>query len=451
MCYKTLRQGSVIVFRTLLPAVLLSGLLFQARGEWSFYLVNNASVTPAIRLDGSGTPCVVYARAPYIKFSTLQGHYWVDENVHQSSYGGLGWPSLVFDAQGVPHISFSAGGTLFYAFRDREDRSWTVFNLYPAVGTWTSIALTPGGAPCISWYSFAHDLRFMVWNGGGWTQETVDQSADAGACNSLAVDETGLAHIAYCQFQPFPAVRYARRVDTGVWETFLVDSSMNCAMGTSLALDGNGNPAMSYNADGETKYAFWDGSSWTVQTVYATDTGAYAYGTSLALDKYGYPHIAHCDPSAFSLLCSEDQGGGWQTVTVGSPGGSNGDPSLAMDSQVRPHIAFIRNGSLYYAFNDEPSGVGQAGFQAVEAGLAAGPNPFSSSLSIRFHLQAPSLCEARVHDLSGRLVDTVRPGHLEAGAHSVSWTPAPGLPSGQYIVVLSAGGVRASERVVFLR
>ena len=152
MCYKTLRQGSGIVFRTLLPAVLLSGLMFQARGEWSFYLVNNASVTPAIRLDGSGTPCVVYARAPYIKFSTLQGHYWVEENVHQSSYGGPGWPSLVFDAQGVPHVSFSAGGTLFYAFRDREDRSWTVFNLYPAVGTWTSIALTPGGAPCISWW-----------------------------------------------------------------------------------------------------------------------------------------------------------------------------------------------------------------------------------------------------------------------------------------------------------
>lgn len=439
------------MFRTLLLLTVLSGIVFQARGEWSFYLVNNASVTPAIRLDFSGTPSVVYARDPYIKYSILQGHYWVEENVHQSSSGGSGWPSLASDAQDVPHVSFSSGGVLFYAVMNREDRSWTVWNLYPASGTWTSIALTPGGAPCISWYSFAKDLRFIVWTGGGWAQETVDQSADAGACNSMAVDGAGVAHIAYCQFQPFPAVRYARREAPGNWQTFVVDSSMSYVMGTSLALDGSGHPRMSYSADGETRYAFWDGSTWTVQTVYSTDTGAYAYGTSLALDKYGYPHIAHCDKAAFTLLYSVNQGGGWQTETVGSPGGNNGDPSLAIDSQVRPHIAFIRDGKLYYAFNDEPAGIGSAGRLAVEAGFMAGPNPFNHSLSIRFDLQAPSLCEARVHDLAGRVVGTVRPGQLGPGAHSISWTPEPHLPSGQYIVTLDAGGTRHSRRVLLLR
>jgi hypothetical protein len=119
------------------------------------------------------------------------------------------------------------------------DRSWTVQNFsYSYYGSWTSIALTSGGYPCISWYSFGQDLNFLAWTGAGWIHETVDQSGDNGTCNSIEVDDGEFAHVAYCRFQPFEAVMYARRESAGQWNIAVVDSSMGSQpMGTSLALN----------------------------------------------------------------------------------------------------------------------------------------------------------------------------------------------------------------------
>lgn len=223
-------------------------------------------------------------------------------------------------------------------------------------------------------------------------------------------------------------------------------------MGTSLAIDGNGYPRMSYSADGEVRYAAWDGSAWTIQTVYATDTGVHTYGTSLALDQFGYPHIAHCGAGGDSLMYSVNQGGGWQTEFVHpvSSSWNSGDPDLAIDQQTTPHIVFCYDG-VEYAHNDQPAGVGWGGPCAVPSALRVSPVPFAGSLAISFTLPGGSEVGVKVFDMSGRLVSVIQPGHLAAGDHSLEWWPESSLPSGQYIVVLEAGEVRASERVVFLR
>jgi hypothetical protein len=443
------------MFRTALLLVLLMGSAFQARAEWSFCTINTMGVTPSIAIDDNGYPGVVYARDPFIKYATFDGSYWTEENIYQSPYGGCGYTGLVFDEQGVPHVSFKGGGgVILYAVMNPEERSWTVEDFsYSLGGSWTSIALTPEGYPCIAWYSFDEHLGFITWTGGGWTQEIVDQSADVGACNSMAIDESGVAHIAYCGFEPDKAVRYARRVDTGIWETFTVDSSMSSEpLGTSLAIDDNGNPRVSYSADGEVRYAEYDGTAWTIQTVYATDTGIHTYGTSLALDQYGYPHIAHCCAGGDSLMYSVNQGGGWQTEFVHPVSSiwNSGDPDLALDQQATPHIVFCYEG-VQYAHNDQPSQVGLSGIAIDSDALSVSPTPFSNGLAISFTLPGGTDVGLNVFDMSGRLVSVIRPGHLAAGDHSLVWRPESSLPSGQYIVVLSAGEVRASERVVFLR
>jgi len=443
------------VFRAILLVVLLSGAAFQARAEWSFRTVNTSGVTPSIAIDGNGDPSVVYARDPYIKYATFDGTSWSEENIYQSPYGGCGYTGLAFDQQGAPHISFAGGsGVICYAVMNPEERSWTVeYFSYAFYGSWTSIALTPEGYPCIAWYSSQEKLYFVSWNGSAWTQQIVDQSIDAGACNSMAVDQSGNVHIAYCGFEPDKAVLYARRESAGTWETFVVDSSMSSEpIGTSLAIDGNGHPRVSYSADGEVRYAEYDGSAWTIQTVYATDTGIHTYGTSLALDQYGYPHIAHCCAGGDSLMYSVNQGGGWQTEFVHpvSSSWNSGDPDLAMDQQTTPHIVFCYEG-VQYAHNDQPSGVGWGGPFAAPSALRVSPTPFTGSLVISFTLPGDSNAGLTVFDMSGRVVSAIRPGHLAAGDHTLVWWPESSLPSGQYIVVLSAGEVRASERVVFLR
>lgn len=445
------------MFRTVLLLILFSGFIFQAEAEWSFFPVNPHGFTPSIGLDNSGTPRSVYCQYSYLKYGTFSGSYWSEEVVYQPGYGSCGWTGLVFDEEGVPHVSFSGAGYVCYAVKNPDERSWAVEDFSLSLfGTWTSIALTPEEYPCIAWYSSDEDLRFVSWNGSTWTQQMVDQSTDVGACNSMAVDQSGTVHIAYCEFAPDEAVRYARRDGTGIWETFVVDSSLSYEpMGTSLALDENGCPRISYSADGEIRYAAWEGSSWTIQTVYATDTGAHTYGTSLALDQFGYPHIAHCGAGGDSLMYSVNQGGGWLTESIYplSQAGA-GDPDLVLDELARPHIIFQSGQDgwkLYYAFNDQPSGVGTGSPSTGPAAFRIYPTPFSESLAITFSLPGDSDVGLKVFDMSGRVVSAIRPGHLSSGDHTLEWWPESSLPSGQYIVVLEAGEVRASERVVFLR
>lgn len=443
--------------RNTFSTLLVAGTLLSIRAEWSFSQINTNSFTPVIGLDASGIPAVVYARDPYIKYGTYQDPYWTEENIYQSPYGGVGWPSLVLDQQDVPHVSFSGGsGVLCYAVMNPGDRSWTVQNFsYSYYGSWTSIALTSGGYPCISWYSFGQDLNFLAWTGAGWIHETVDQSGDNGTCNSIEVDDGGVAHVAYCRFQPFEAVMYARRESAGQWNIAVVDSSMGSQpMGTSLALNGAGFPRMSYCADGQIRYASWNGSSWTVQTVYSADTGAGIYDTSLALDSYGYPHIAHCSAGGDSLMYSVNQGGGWLTESVYplSSGGA-GEPDLAMDQWSRPHIVFLaQEGSLrlYHAFNDQPSGTG-GGWASVGSGsLDVGPTPFSHYLDIVFTVPEGSGADVRVFDITGRVVARI-PSEVRGAERRAVWRPGPSLPSGQYIVALATGETLEVRRVVYLR
>ena len=81
------------------------------------------------------------------------------------------------------------------------------------------------------------------------------------------------------------------------------------------------------------------------------------------------------------------------------------------------------------------------------------PNPFNSSTTIRFSQSAESAQSAvrlAIYGLSGRLVDEVDLGRLEAGEHSIVWN-AEGLPGGVYVVRLEAGGEVRTSKAILLR
>jgi hypothetical protein len=72
-------------------------------------------------------------------------------------------------------------------------------------------------------------------------------------------------------------------------------------LSTSLALDGSGQPHISYHdlSNRDLKYAAWDGSSWQIETV--DRVGDVGFHTSLALDGSGQPHISYRDTSNLDL------------------------------------------------------------------------------------------------------------------------------------------------------
>ena len=77
------------------------------------------------------------------------------------------------------------------------------------------------------------------------------------------------------------------------WSIETVDSVGGVVRDTSIALDSNNNPHISYYDDtnGDLKYAKWTGSAWSKTTV----DYSVGYYTSITLDSNIYPHISYSD------------------------------------------------------------------------------------------------------------------------------------------------------------
>ncbi len=87
--------------------------------------------------------------------------------------------------------------------------------------------------------------------------------------------------------------------------------------------------------------------------------------------------------------------------------------------------------------------------------LQAAPNPFRSSLELRFALPRTSEAEVRIHDLAGRMVRHLHEGVLAAGEHRLFWDgrddagrPA---PAGVYLVRMSAPEVQLETKLLRIR
>lgn len=433
-------RSNILVFILLMCTTSISW------GLWHVTTLYDDGITPSLALNGEGLPGIAYYRVDNgARYAWYNGSTWQSEYIFQPSYGNGGWLDLLYDENDLPHVSL--GGLSYtgiaYAFRSG---SWDV-SFLPEHGTWTSIAMDPQGTPCFAVLNFSRDNCFIHWNGSGWESQLIESGNDYWGSISLDTDSGGSAHIAYNSGTCALSVKYALRDPSGDIVIETVDSAMTTEpRGISLAIY-DGLPAVSYNVGGEVRYAFNDGDSWSVETVYSVDTGAGVYGTSLAHDSFGNPHIAHCSGENGDLLYSFNTGTGWVTETV-HPISYLGDPSLALDSENRPHIAFIGAGTaVMYAVG---SSMGTEETSGSMPAIAISANPFSGSLSITFQAGG-NHAELSVYDCSGRRVATVFSGSPAAGGNTATWTPDPALPAGGYILALRSRGDLQVQRVAYLK
>jgi PKD repeat protein len=135
-----------------------------------------------------------------------------------------------------------------------------------------------------------------------------------------------------------------------VWQIETVDSDGDVGHQSSLALDGNDYPHISYHelflnnsTGGSLKYARWNGSEWNIEQV--TTVTIYGRETALALDANEYPHIVFgelVNIGNADLKYARWTGDNWSIETIDTVG-STSKISMALDSNDTPHISYFDN------------------------------------------------------------------------------------------------------------
>jgi len=177
-----------------------------------------------------------------------------------------------------------------------------------------------------------------------WDIQTVDEGDVWDT--SIALDGNGYPHISYTT-GGLNSLHYARWTGTA-WETEMVDEEPS--MATSIALDSNGYPHIGYGTfaigDNSLHYARWTGTAWETEMLDERDVT----DCSLALDSSDRPHISYSLGDSGRLLYTHWTGTQWVGGTVDDENLALSN-SLMLDSNDRPHISYGTFGphSLHYA------------------------------------------------------------------------------------------------------
>ncbi len=309
----------------------------------------------ALGTDGSRHVSYVDETGLDLMYAHCDSAGWVCERVDSTMEVGK-YNSLALDGAGDPHISYyygNDGWSLMYA--RKHEGEWRTEVVDPGgpylwVGQHTSLALDAAGRPYIS-YTY-EDPQYLAWeircahlDAAGWHKEVVDDQDYPQGHTSLELDAEEYPHVSYTYN---PGLRYGRRDSTG-W--FIYTADWDATEHTSLALGTDGYPHISCvdPNQGWLKYAWTDGSGWNVEIV---DTQDWIQGeTSLTLDAAGYPHISYWDAGNKDLKYAYKDPSGWRIWRVDSVGAVGAHSCIALDAMGRPHISYEDStyGDLKYA------------------------------------------------------------------------------------------------------
>ncbi|MEN6343666.1 MAG: PEP-CTERM sorting domain-containing protein [Armatimonadia bacterium] len=232
--------------------------------------------------------------------------------------------------------------------------------------SYLSFALGAGDQPWIAYYKgSSQDLMCATYDGASWQSSAADSAGWVGKYNSIVLDALNRPQVSYFEERNSSGtttydLKYAT-YDGSSWSRQTVDTGGSNEVGpyTSIALDSLGRAHIAYydRTNGDLKYAHFDGTTWQVEQVDTVgDVGRYA---SLRLDAYDRPHVSYYDATNTNLKYAMKTATGWEIETVDGQSPTNTlvgqHTSLALDSANRAHITYwAETGQdLRYAYEDE--------------------------------------------------------------------------------------------------
>lgn len=341
--------------------------------NWSVEIVDTYLVGKfnSLALDSSDQPHVSYydVRTGNVKYATKTAAGWVPEVVTLAGKPNGGsnavYTSIAVDAAGNPRIVYYDDNAEQLKYAVKTDGSWTIEIVDPgcatcSTGRFPSLALDPFGNPHVSYYGNPGGitngyLKYAVKSGGTWNTETVDTDGDAGPGTSIEVDGAGNPHIAYLRYPSLLShtdntLKYATKAGS-TWTIEDVDASGRM-FDASIALTSSGEPRISYHEWnlGSLLYAAKSGAGWNLEAVdhpAGINVGRFS---SLAVDpQTGNSKIAYFDISNFVLKYAVSDGQNWSIEVADSNGDVGRFSNLALDSAGGAHISYYDATALIYS------------------------------------------------------------------------------------------------------
>ena len=128
------------------------------------------------------------------------------------------------------------------------------------------------------------------------------------------------------------------------------------------------------------------------------------------------------------VVLSEPGEGGWHQLVEFSPSWNKSGGAIAAGEEGSAVAAIPERFQLEPAF----------------------PNPFNPQTTIRYQLPGESWVRLSIYNLSGQEVARLEEGVQAAGSHSCQWNAA-GVPSGIYLIRLSAGKENVVQRILLVK
>ena len=295
----------------------------------------------AMVLDDSGLPHIAYEAQGFssvdLKYAHWTGSQWLLQRVADMGFGGS--TAIALDRNAGPQISYSVCNPFYCEPRYAEWTGSAWVNTIPPEGH-GPLVIDTNGDPHTS-YSYGNVVgsisqRYAHRVGGNWITATIESGFQNGTFSSLQLDKQGNPHISY---YGAGYLTYAYLAGNS-WITQVVESDYYAGLYTSLALDANDQPHISYYDfnSGDLRYAVWTGSQWITQTVDSEgDVGTHP---SLRLDSTGYPHISYYDVTNQAIKYARWTGSYWRIYVVDTGVGDGLPISLALDQTDQPRIAY---------------------------------------------------------------------------------------------------------------
>jgi hypothetical protein len=241
--------------------------------------------------------------------------------------------SIAIASDGTPHLAwyheFLPGGKQFTHFRHAqlENGVWMVRSVDGGIsGKWNSMVIDAKGLPHASYSQWASggDLRYAAWDGQAWNTTEVDSSHNSstyrGYDNSLVLANDGTPMISY--FDDMKLKLAERKEKWNIETVAYVSSSYDHYLGsTALLLDSHGSAHIIFGDYGAIRHAFRDGDKWQIETIVAG-----------GLQQYGNVDAVLGDNDVIYVTYPDPQDGFVKLITV--PLGTN--KSAYQNSSSKP-------------------------------------------------------------------------------------------------------------------